>query len=233
MIKKIVLVVLLLAVIIGFFYVRTFTVKEIVVNGCNMSDEEEVREAVKSFIPGNNTLFLYVKEKFSKVKDVAFVAKLDINIDWKNRVVVDVYEKSLAGCVEYMEQYIYFDNDGRVLETGKEKIPGIPIISGLNISNWQINEKLPVDNAKKFDLILTITQLIEKYELRIDGITFQGEEDIVLHVDGINVELGNGDNLAVQMMNLGSILDGLKGKKGTLYMKDFNSPESMASFKSE
>ncbi len=231
--KKYVIAVIVLALIFGVMYVRTFDVEEIEVRGCVLSSEDEVRQAVEDFIPAGNTLFLSVKKKFSKVKSVAFVAKLDISIDWKNRVVVDVYEKSLAGCVEYMEQFIYFDNDGRVLETGKEKIEGIPIISGLNISNWQIDEKLPVDNARKFDLILTITQLIEKYELSIDGITFSGEEDIILHVKGINVELGNGDNLAVQMMNLGSILEGLKGKKGTLYMKDFNSPESMASFKSE
>lgn len=32
------------------------------------------------------------------------------------------------------------------------------------------------------------------------------------------------------MMNLGSILDGLSGMEGTLYMKDFNSDNATASF---
>ena len=38
---------------------------------------------------------------------------------YKNTVTVQVYEKSVAGCIEYMENYVYFDKDGIVLETSK------------------------------------------------------------------------------------------------------------------
>ena len=52
------------------------------------------------------------------------------------------------------------------------------------------------------------------------------------HVDkNIDIELGDGSYLTNQMMNLGSILMGLEGKRGTLYMKDFQSDTSTASFK--
>ena len=49
-------------------------------------------------------------------------------------------------------------------------------------------------------------------------------------VEKITIELGSGENLEIQMMNLGSILEGLKGLEGTLYMKDFDSDEATASF---
>ena len=47
----------------------------------------------------------------------------------------------------------------------------------------------------------------------------------------ILVELGNGDNLNLQMMNLGSIMDQVKGKSGVLYMKEYSAENSAASFK--
>ena len=93
-----------------------------------------------------------------------------------------------------------------------------------------MGKKLPIDNEAKFKSILTITQLIEKYALDIDGIRFTAENEIILVHDDIIIELGKGDNLAIQMMNLGSILKNLEGMEGTLYMKDFDSDESTASF---
>jgi hypothetical protein len=73
--------------------------------------------------------------------------------------------------------------------------------------------------------------LIYKYGLVIDGIQFTQEDEIILHYNNIKVELGDGSNLAVQMMNLGSILEGISDKKGVLYMKEFNEDNSTASFK--
>ena len=94
-----------------------------------------------------------------------------------------------------------------------------------------MGKELPIADRDRFSQILTITQLIEKYGLDIDMVSFTREGDIILRQKKILVELGNGDNLTIQMMNLGSILKGLAGKKGTLYMKDFNSDQSSASFK--
>jgi cell division protein FtsQ len=148
----------------------------------------------------------------------------------KHKISVTVYEKSVAGCVEYMNQYIYFDKDGLILESSSELIAGIPCIKGLNFTSWEIGEKLPVDDSGKFQSILSITQLIDKYELDIDGIKFTAENEIILIHDNITIELGEGEYLAIQMMNLGSILEGLDGMSGTLYMKDFNSDNATASF---
>ena len=75
-----------------------------------------------------------------------------------------------------------------------------------------------------------ITQLVEKYDLEIDGIKFTAENEIVLQHGGITIELGEGEYLAVQMMNLGNILKNLEGMSGTLYMKDFDSENATASF---
>ena len=63
------------------------------------------------------------------------------------------------------------------------------------------------------------------------GMEFTNDGEVVLRHDNIEIELGEGKNLPIQLMNLGSILKELEGKSGVLYMKEFDSENSTASFK--
>ena len=228
--KRIILVIALVIIFAGIIYVNTFNLKEIKVSGCELSNSEDVISAVEAQSFANNTIMLYLANKFSPIDDIPFVEKIDIEFLSKNVISVTVYEKSMAGCIEYMDGYVYFDKDGVILEASSEMLEGIPCIKGLNYSQWEVGEKLPIDDESKFQSILSITQLIEKYELDIDGIKFTAENEIILIHEKITIELGEGEYLAIQMMNLGSILEGLEGQEGTLYMKDFNSENATASF---
>ncbi len=40
-----------------------------------------------------------------------------------------------------MDQYVYFDNDGRVLETSAEKLEDVPCIQGLKFDRIVVGEK--------------------------------------------------------------------------------------------
>ncbi len=228
---KIILCVVLVIILGAIGYVSTFGIKKIKVTGCIMSSEEEVRKSIESYALINNTLVLCIQSKIKPIEKIPFVTKVDIDREGKNTIVVEVYEKSVAGCIEYMENYVYFDREGIVLETSKDKFDGVPYIKGLTVKSWQLNEELPIENKKKFDTILTITQLIDKYELQIQGIEFTIDGEVVLWHDNIEIELGNGENLPIQMMNLGSILEGIEGKTGVLYMKEYSAENATASFK--
>ena len=129
-----------------------------------------------------------------------------------------------------MDQFIYFDKDGIILDALDHRIDGIPRVEGLVFDQWEIGQKLPIEDKGKFQMILSVTQLLDKYELDVDSIEFTAENEIVLTHEGIIILLGEGEYLAIQMMNLGSILEGLEGMEGTLYMKDFNSDNATASF---
>ena len=224
-------IIILVILLAGFLYVSTYNLKNIEINGCVLSSEEEIRTVIKRDATMNNTILLYLKNKMGKLEGITFVAKVDIDFVDKNSIKVDVYEKSVAGCIEYMESYIYFDKDGIVLETSKDRFDGVPYIKGLTVQSWQIGEKLPVDNKKKFDMILNITQLVEKYDLDIQGIEFKADGEVVLRHDNIEIEVGDGSNLAIQMMNLGNILKEVEGKSGVLYMKEYSNDNPTASFK--
>lgn len=61
----------------------------------------------------------------------------------------------------YKGDYVYFDKDGIVLDSSKRRVGSAPLIKGLTFTEWSIGKKLPSDDDKKFQTILTITQLVE------------------------------------------------------------------------
>ena len=228
--KKFILLGILIVLAGGLLYLSTFDLKEIQVSGCETVDEQTIIDAIEANGFADNTVLLYIANKVKPIEGIPFVGELEIEIISKNTVSVTVYEKSMAGCVEYMDGYVYFDKDGIILESSSEMIEGVPCIKGLEFSQWEIGQRLPIADDGKFQSILSITQLIDKYELSIDGIKFTAENEIILVHEGITIELGEGEYLPIQMMNLGSILEGLEGMEGTLYMKDFDSDDATASF---
>lgn len=181
----------------------------------------------------DNTVLLMLKNKIRPMKDIPFVAKLDIEYVNAHKITITVYEKAMAGCVGYMNEYVYFDQDGFVLEMSQRKLDTIPCINGMSFDSMEIHEKLPIEDENRFKLILKLTQLINKYKLKIDSIKFTSENEIVMEYKEIKIELGDGSNLEEQLIDLDKMLEGLEGKKGTLDLKDFDSSSGRASFKTD
>ena len=230
--KGLVIGILLTLVAIGLIVLFTcFNIQVMEVTGNRHYSKEAIRDYVLQDGYIDNTVLLMLKNKIDPIEDIPFIAKIDIEYMNAHRIAVTVYEKALAGCVEYMNEYIYFDQEGYVLEISPTKIPDVPCISGMSFESMELYEKLPIEDTERFKVILKLTQLINKYELRIDSIKFNSEDEIVLTYDAIKIELGKGDLLEEQLTDLKQILEGLEGKEGTLDMKDFDTTSGKASFK--
>ena len=75
---------------------------------------------------GNNSLFLSLKYKDKSVEGVPFVEKMDVSVLDPHTIKIEVYEKALAGYVEYLEKCMYFDKDGIVTNYARENGRGSP-----------------------------------------------------------------------------------------------------------
>ena len=210
-----------------------FKIDTIEVTGNKHYSKDQIKDYVLSEGYINNTVLLMLKNKIRPIEDIPFVAKLDIEYVSAHKITVTVYEKALAGCVEYMNEYVYFDQDGYVLEISPTKIEDTPCITGMSFESMELHEKLPIKDKDRFKLILKMTQLINKYKLSIDSIQFTSENEIVMQYQAIRIELGDGSNVEQQLIDLGEILAGLEGKEGTLNLKDFNTAIGTASFKAK
>ncbi|NLL76458.1 MAG: FtsQ-type POTRA domain-containing protein [Clostridiales bacterium] len=206
----------------GYYYiVTTYTVTTVYVDGNVHYTNEEVMDMVMKGRYGNNSLYLAMKYKDKGVEGVPFVEKMDVNILSPNTIRINVYEKAFAGCVEYLGQYMYFDKDGIVAESSEIKTEGVPQVTGLNFGYVILNEPLPVENDAVFMQILSITQLLKKYDLTADKIFFDSAYNITLYFGGVKVSLGAGENMDEKIMKLQYILPELEGKSGTLPMENY------------
>ncbi len=238
--KKIIGTVLIVIAVIIFLLavaaaviLTQFKLENMQVTGNIHYTEDEIRQIVKEHGYINNTLVLYWKNRLRPIENIPFVDKLDIEYISNHVVTVTVYEKSIAGCMEYMNRYIYFDKDGIVLDTSVKRLSDIPCVSGMKFDHVILYEKLPINDEARFSLILNMTQLITKYELVVDDVRFTKNGEVILYSNDIKVLLGDGSNIEEKMVDLGRILERLDGKKGTLDMKDFTREKGNASFKPE
>lgn len=207
----------------GYYYiVTTYTVTTVYVDGNIHYTNEEVMDLVMEGRYGKNSLYLAVKYRDRGVEGVPFVEKMDINILSPDTIRINVYEKALAGYVEYLGQYMYFDKDGIVTESSPVKTSGIPQVTGLDFSYVVLNEPLPVENDEIFKGILNITQLLTKYGLAADKIFFDSAYDVTLYFGGVRVTLGTGENMEEKFMKLKNILPELEGRKGLLRMDNYS-----------
>lgn len=69
---------------------------------------------------------------------------------------------------------------------------------------------------------MTLTQLLQKYQIPAENIQFTSQKEIILYYENIKILLGDGSNVEEQISELGSILKSVEGKSGTLYMKDYS-----------
>ncbi len=211
-----------------------FTVTDVAVFGNEHYSTEEITRMVCSSDLERNTIYLYLKNRFGKRDPIPFIEEMDIDIVSPTTVKITVYEKAVAGYVEYLGRYLYFDRDGTVVESSTERIDGVPFVTGLKFDHMALYEPLPLEDRKDvFKLILSITQLLTKYEIAIDRIYFGSDNTITLKIGYVDVLLGTSDFIDEKINRLRFLLPELSGLKGILHMENYTGEGDRFTFERE
>lgn len=232
------IVFLLLAVLvglwIGFRYITEhYTVTKIYVDGNIHHTNEQIMEMVMEGKYGNNSLVLWLKYNDKSIEGIPFIEKMDVSILEKDTIRINVYEKAIAGYVEYLGRYLYFDKDGIVVESSQQTTKGIPQVTGLEFEYAVVHERLPVKNEAVFARILNMTQLLTKYNVEADKIFFSENEEITLYFGDVKAALGNDSHIDEKIMELQNILPKLEGRSGTLRMENYDEYTKETIFESD
>lgn len=213
-----------------YFLLTYFAVKNVVVEGNQHYSAEEIQSMVMTGCLGDNSLYLSLKYKNKEVEGIPFVETMDVVVKSNDTIKITVYEKALAGYVEYLGRYMYFDNEGIVVEASKVTTSGVPQVTGLDFDHVVLYEKLPVENDGIFQDILTITKLLNKYDVICDKIQFDSNYNVTLGYGSVKVNIGALENLDEKIMQLPQILPSLEGEKGTLDLQNYSSDKKTTSF---
>lgn len=228
LIRRITLITFFSVLAIGLWWiVSRCTVTTVYVDGNIHYSNDEITAMVTEGRFGNNTLYLFAKYRNKEIKDVPFIETMSVSIESKDTIRITVYEKTLAGYVEYLGNYMYFDKDGYVVECSTIKTEGIPQVLGLHFDHVILYEKLPIDNEQIFQEILSISQMLVKYDLQTDKIYFDEDMNLSLYFGEARVDFGNDIYLEEKLMVLPDILPKLEGKKGLLDLSNYKKGDTI------
>lgn len=232
----VILVIVVLLLCIGLIVGnRYFKINKITITGNQYYTEEEIKEIVLSKRWTSNSLLLYLKYRYGREEDIPFIQKIDIDMVSNHEVLINVYEKSMVACIQYMGEYLYFDKDGIILESAQKQKKGIPVISGVEFTSMNLNQKLEVEDDSIFETILDISQLISRYKLDLKKVVFNQKGEVTLVTKKIKVLLGKQDSYDEQIAELSKLLPKAIKRKlnGTLNMKNFETGQGQIIFTEE
>ena len=105
--KALVLISIFAAVIVTLFLInKKYTVKTVNVDGNVHYTDEQIADIVTKGRMGKSTIYLSIKYRNKEIKDVPFIETMSVTIEKPDTIRVKVYEKSLAGYVEYLGKYM-------------------------------------------------------------------------------------------------------------------------------
>ena len=203
-----------------------FNISDIEINGLNRVEKADIIRNLKlektTSILNFNTL---IAKK--RLKNNYYIEKVKVVKKLPNKVIIDIKERELVGYIPYINNYIYIDKTGIVVDVKSNHNQDLPIIYGLNFNDFIIGKKLKTDNDEAFNIVMEITRAIkDKEELKeIFKIDISNLKDIHLYMENLDIILGNKEAINIKINILKEILKNFKPQeKGFLYIDDVNKP---------
>ncbi|MBO4837856.1 MAG: hypothetical protein J5493_00595 [Lachnospiraceae bacterium] len=174
-----------------------------------------------------------LQEKLGRHKEIPFVDHYDVQFGPGRDITVRLYERSLAGYLRFQDYNLYFDWSGTVVESSRQQVDGVFEVTGLGVDYAVVGKRLPVADSTAIDSILTISQFLKK-----ESVAWNGTETplaslakrIRFSSDGVSVDfgdievlLGSAENMDAKLFLMADILPELAGRKGTLYLDNYQS----------
>ena len=225
-----VLLVLLLAGIIFFF--TYYQVDEVQVMGSSHYSEKQIRKMVLRGPLASNSVFAPLPYTKQNTKDVPFVEGYTVTRLNRHTICVSVKEKDIVGCIPYLDSYIYFDRNGKFIESSRTRDEDVPYFEGITVKKTVMNEKLPIKDAV-LNTAVALSTIFAKNDMIPDYIELDEDYSINLIYGDITVKLGKDRYLEDKMNRTIAILPQITGEKGILHMENITESSKTVTFEKE
>lgn len=207
-------------------------IHSVTIEGNDRYTDEELEALLFPDDWSRNPLVFLLRERAGKSREIPFVEKYTVIMTGIRSVKIIVYEKDIIGCVNKMGSYLYFDQDGYVVESSSEKMEDVPEVSGLATDYIVLGDRLPVEDESIFQEVLNVTQYLQSAEIvweeeertlvsLLDVIRVDDEGNVTCVFGEISVYLGSYEDMEEKLLEMTSILPELNGRSGTLYLDTY------------
>ena len=224
MILTAILIIAMLAGLCAILIWKVFVVKSVSVKGNEIYTDKQIEDWVLDKEYSWNSLYVYFENKCNKTEEIPFVDSLRIRLKSPQKLEITVVEKGILGYlyVPSLGKNAYFDKDGFVVEISPEIIPGVTKINGLSVQTAELYKKLSIgENSKLLRTLLSVTQLLKKYE-RVPEVILIQNSNVYLSYGAIQVNLGSGTDLNEKILRMDQILLQLDGMSGMLHLETWS-----------
>lgn len=201
-----------------------FRVTKITVEGNTFFSEEVVASEVCSTFLDKNTITAYIKNHLGFTADLPYVREYEISYPGISQIHIKLYEKAVIAGINYMNQYIYFDKDGVVLRSTKEKLEDIPLFETKSMTTFTLYDKVQMEDQELLRQIMNLANLFHHYEIEWDKVVFDEDNAAHLQAGKIRVALGKKESYDEAISALSSVLETAEKEKfsGTIDMTNYH-----------
>ncbi len=199
-------------------------IQNIEINGLETLEKPDVIRQMKLDKQTNILSFNSFVAK-RRVKSNYYIEDVNVKRKLPNTVTINITERKIVGYILYINNYIYIDKEGMVVDVKSSYTEPLPIIYGLKFDSFIIGEKLKTDNDEAFEVVMEITNIIKNKEnlKQILKIDISDLNDIHLYMEKLDIILGDREALNIKMNTLNEILKNfIPEEKGVLYIDDVN-----------
>lgn len=217
--KKLILISVISGLVISFAAYLTlpaFQVSNIIVLGNSKMTPEEIESRLNILLEENTFLLDKQKIKEAFLSD-PYIESVQISSKFPETAIFNIKKRQAVATVKFSGGFLVIDENGAVLESTQELSKIVkPLISGIEVTQVKLGEKLDIENQDIFGLIQSVISNVRSAKLlnNISQIEITGDSEILMTTpQGVNVLLGKGENLNEKMLILNQILIDLHEKK--------------------
>ena len=214
------------------FFFTFFQVKTVEVIGPDPYTEDELKEKI---LKGSNTTKSKLAPLFyskNAAEELPYIESFNVRRSGRNKLIISVKEKSVVGCIPYLDSYVYFDSNGYFVEGSKTRDTKVAFFDGIQPKKVVMEEKLPIKETV-LNTAVALSTIFAKNDMVPDHIMFDDSYEISLLYGDITVQLGKDEYLEDKMTRAIAILPQLEGQKGILHMENISRNSKTVTFEAE
>ena len=226
--KKVIIsvfILLFIALCGTIYYLTTpvFNIASIEVYGNEKNSVETYISLSKIDINSTN-IFAITESRINKnIKENAYVEQVTIKRKLPNILQINVTERKVAYQIKYLDNYLYIDSQGHILEISEEK-KDVPYIEGFSTFEESINvgQRLIEEDLIKLNVVAKFMNYCKynSIENKITNIDVADDTNYIIYFkeDKKTLYIGDASNLSERLSMLKTILKNEEKKKIEIFM---------------
>ena len=214
------------------FFFTFFQVKTVEVIGNDHYTEDELKEKILKGSMTSNAILAPLFYSKNAAEELPYIESFNVRRSGRNKLIISVKEKSVVGCIPYLDSYVYFDSNGYFVEGSKTRDTKVAFFDGIQPKKVVMEEKLPIKETV-LNTAVALSTIFAKNDMFPDHIMFDDSYEISLLYGDITVQLGKDEYLEDKMTRAIAILPQLEGQKGILHMENISRNSKTVTFEAE